>query len=312
METILLIDAKNLVSAAHFANWPNKGIVDDPDNLCVLETVLSTLTNLVVSMNPIEVVICADHPSGCDARRKIYPQYKGHRVKDPVSEDYKHRVCYGLRDILPCCWIEKEGYEADDLIARITEGYQKSHNIVIVSNDGDMFQLVQRFPDRVNVYDHIKKRFMSHEKFPHPIELMKGIVGDASDNIKSVTGEKTMLRIMEGEIGLDEVLDKGITISEKLPRREVFYRNLSLVSLIGKYAVLPKIDLSPIGICDSRDFCFPMMDEKLQQMMPEKHCGGGFSWILSNWENWWNLRDVRLHKRGVISWPPAQKSVSLT
>jgi 5'-3' exonuclease len=241
----LVIDASSLVSVFIHATWPKGQIEGDGDGRVLWHTV-KAVTRLVKDLSPTNVVICGDHGGReTRARRALLPTYKGHREHKPLHGEERRFFLAFCRKYLPVRVLFKIGYEADDLIAYVAENDAiKNRSVIIVSKDRDLLQLQQMFPDHVSCYDSTGQGFLSIKHEDVEFTWLKALTGDASDNIPSVTGEKTALKLLRGEYkqSLQEYLESGVTRSEKLPRMEVFKRNLRLVTLLGKGAYLKKID----------------------------------------------------------------------
>jgi DNA polymerase-1 len=99
--------------------------------------------------------------------------------------------------------LEMEGYEADDLIGTVAKGLAPEVDVVIITGDKDILQLVS---DRIQVYDTMKeKRFGVEEvvqRFgvkPEQVVEVMGLAGDAIDNIPGVPGigEKTAIELIK-------------------------------------------------------------------------------------------------------------------
>lgn len=118
--------------------------------------------------------------------------------------------------------IEKEGFEADDIIGTIVEKTKNDIEDIIVTGDLDTLQLVDKntkvytLKKGINdtiVYDEkaVRERY---ELEPEQIVDFKGLKGDPSDNIPGVKGigEKTAINLLK-EFGtienLYEKLEKG-------------------------------------------------------------------------------------------------------
>lgn len=147
-------------------------------------------------------------------RRELLPEYKGPRYRskdDPLYEEMdedhasylqkfrSQRVM--LEYILPRLGVhsvrlkEPHGWEADDIIYGLTRRITSS-NILVVSDDKDMFQLVSNHENkRVDLYRPIAKQYITEESFEDELGyskaenlLRKAILGDPSDNIPKVPG----------------------------------------------------------------------------------------------------------------------------
>lgn len=126
-------------------------------------------------------------------RHEIYKEYKANRPAMP--EDLSPQIPYIMKivDAFRIPVLEKEGYEADDLIGTISrKAEEKSFEVVIVSGDKDMMQLVS---DKVSQWDTMKDVIYSpgdvEKKFgvsPDKVVDVLGLMGDASDNVPGVPG----------------------------------------------------------------------------------------------------------------------------
>lgn len=170
------------------------------------------------TFKPDYVIVCNDKPPYL--RKKIYPQYKearkayADRDKDRLILANQGRVlCLEFLDSLNIQVLEKQGYEADDMIAVICEDlYKTVDQIVVVSNDDDLFQLFQYSE---NIYIQRNKTFYSVRNFyedyeglePSQWPLFLALKGSHNGvpGLKGV-GEKTALKIIRDESVLEQVL----------------------------------------------------------------------------------------------------------
>ena len=156
-------------------------------------------------------------------RHVEFEQYKAHRPPPPedliIQFPYARRVCQALR--VPV--LEKDGWEADDVIATLAErAKEKGYDVVIVTSDKDMFQLVD---DRVKVLNPAKGNMLMdaakvEEIFGVPPARVTDVLalwGDASDNIPGVPGI--------GEKGAKEIvrqfasLEEAVAHADEIPRK---------------------------------------------------------------------------------------------
>ena len=130
-------------------------------------------------------------------RSKIYKEYKANRPTMPQGLipqiPYIRKIVegYGIAAL------EMEGYEADDLIGTVAKKLEPEADVVIITGDKDILQLVS---SRIHVYDTMKERKIGVqeviERFgvrPEQVVEVMGLAGDAIDNIPGVPGigEKT-------------------------------------------------------------------------------------------------------------------------
>jgi DNA polymerase-1 len=158
-------------------------------------------------------------------RHAMYKEYKATRVKQPqeLYDQIPH-----IKDILAGFKIpiyEKDGYEADDLIATICS--EKSIDnpetlSIVVTGDLDTLQLVDDNTEVLALKKGMTDTFTYNEETVEeryglkPLQLidLKSLRGDPSDNIPGIRGigEKTAIEIIKefGSLeGLYEALDKN-------------------------------------------------------------------------------------------------------
>ncbi|MBF8808119.1 MAG: DNA polymerase I [Enterococcus lacertideformus] len=190
-------------------------------------------TNAIYAFNTMfENVMQKEHPThvlvAFDAgkttfRTELYADYKGGRSKTPG--EFKEQMPY-IRELLTGLGVqyyELPNYEADDIIGTLAEKVNKEEfDVVVLSGDRDLTQLASK-EIKVNItvkgVSDIESYTPEHvaEKYdgltPNQIIDMKGLAGDASDNIPGVTkiGEKTAIKLLKqyGSVeGIYEHLDE--------------------------------------------------------------------------------------------------------
>ena len=99
------------------------------------------LRRLLKDYQPDYIAIIFD-PPGATFRDKLFEKYKAQRAPMPDEMrpqlPYVRRLCEAMR--LPV--VEVQGYEADDVIGTLAKKAAKDVEVLIVSNDKDMMQLV--------------------------------------------------------------------------------------------------------------------------------------------------------------------------
>ncbi|MEM9705585.1 MAG: DNA polymerase I, partial [Pseudomonadota bacterium] len=183
------------------------------------------LTDMGDDHDPTHFAVIFDY-SSYTFRNDLYPEYKANRDEPP--EDLAPQFPL-VRDAtrafgVPC--IEKEGYEADDIIATYARQIERDGGeCVIISSDKDLMQLVT---DRVTMFDTMKNRRIGRdevvEKFGLPPEKVidvQALAGDSVDNVPGVPGigVKTAAQLLEEFGDLETLLEQAETIKQK-KRRE--------------------------------------------------------------------------------------------
>lgn len=153
-------------------------------------------------------------------RHKMYSEYKAGRKGMPDELAVQMPIIKEILTNLGMCVLEKEGYEADDILGTLARICDESDTeCVIATGDRDSFQLIS---EKVNVrlastkmgkaeatiYDIDKIKEVYHAT-PQQIIDIKAIMGDSSDNIPGVAGigEKGAIALIEKFGSLSYIYD---------------------------------------------------------------------------------------------------------
>jgi len=151
-----------------------------------------------------EYIAAVFDSKGPTFRHDIYNAYKANRP--PMAQDMAVQIPY-IKDIsngfnIPV--IEKQGYEADDLIGTLAAQAEKAgFSVIMVTGDKDFLQLVS---DNIRIWDPMKEKTIDlisvRQEFklePSQMIDMMGLSGDTSDNVPGVPGigPKTALSLIQ-------------------------------------------------------------------------------------------------------------------
>ena len=261
-KTFYLIDGSSYIFRAFFGVRQqlstSKGF---PTN--ALYGFINMLQKVIREEKPDYLVVAFDSPEKT-FRHKIFPDYKANRDAPPEELSKQFPYFEPLVEAYGLSSIRRPGFEADDIIGTLAlKGGQEGLDVVIVSGDKDMMQLIS---PNVHMLDTMKnKKFMDKEvleKFGVPpdkvIEVM-GLMGDSSDNIPGVTGvgPKTAAELIQ-KFGSIESLYKRIEevekkkVKEKLERdKESAFMSRELVSIDTGMDLEFNSDLMKPGKVDS-------------------------------------------------------------
>jgi DNA polymerase I len=169
-------------------------------------------------------------------RRRFWPGYKANREGKQMPEavlDAYPQMELLRKVLLPRLGLinqmAQNGYEADDLIARLSV-ISSSITITVVSSDSDLFQLLG---PRCHIYNLGKKSLYTYRDFiyeygvsPYLWTEIKAIAGDNSDGIDGVPGIgiKTAVKYICGAT-------KFKTAEKVASYKQVVKRNRSLIRL---------------------------------------------------------------------------------
>ena len=198
----------------------------------------SMLLKVLREIKPEYVAVVLD-AKGPTFRDEIYPDYKANRPSMPEGLEpqipYIKRIIQGYS--IPV--IEKEGYEADDVMGTIAkEVAKKGVYVTIVTGDKDMLQLVD---EHIHTLDTMKDRSFGAREVverygvkPGQMTDIMGLAGDSIDNIPGVPGigEKTAVALIKEFDTLENLLANR----EKLPRKKL----IEALTRFGEQATLSK------------------------------------------------------------------------
>ena len=238
--TLYLIDGNSYIYRAYHAVRSlatSKGL---PTNAIYGFT--NMLLKIVKEKKPDYLAIAFD-TKGPTKRHIEYEQYKAHRPempKDLVPQiPYIHKLVEAFN--IPA--ILMEGYEADDIIGTISKKMEKDFDVVIVTGDKDMLQLISQ---NIKIYDTLKEKVYEEkdvvERFgvaPDKVVEVMGLMGDASDNIPGVhgIGEKTATALI-AEFGSIENLLSNIDKIKKPKLAEALKGSADIARLSRELATI--------------------------------------------------------------------------
>ena len=193
----------------------------------MLWKLLSDARDTSVGVTPTHLAVIFDYSSKT-FRNELFSDYKANRTTPP--EDLVPQfslIRQATRAFnLPC--IEKEGYEADDLIATYARAAEAAGaDVTIVSSDKDLMQLVT---DHVFMYDSMKDRQIGIpeviEKWGVPPEKMidlQALTGDPTDNVPGIPGigPKTAAQLLTEYGDLDTLLERASEIKQNKRRENI-------------------------------------------------------------------------------------------
>ncbi|MGH6817182.1 MAG: DNA polymerase I [Methylovirgula sp.] len=204
-------------------------------------------------------------------RREIYPEYKSNRSEPPedlIPQFPLMRAAVRAFGLVP---LEKDRYEADDLIATYAfQARQRGADVLIVSADKDLMQLVG---DRVAMYDPASgeagaKGAREERKIgvpevldyfgvpPEKVIDVQALAGDSTDHVPGARGigVKTAAQLIAEYGDLDALLARAAEIKQP-KRREVLTdpESVALIKLSKRLVTLVRdldldVSLDELGL----------------------------------------------------------------
>ena len=247
MSRLVLVDGNSILNRAFYGIMGNK-MLTTPDGKYTnaVYGFLAILFKVIEDLKPEYIAIAFDLKAPT-ARHKLYEGYKATRKGMPNELAEQMPIVKEILGLMNIIIIEKEGYEADDILGTLAKkGEKEGLDVTIVSGDRDTFQLTSK---KISVrIPHTKAGKTETDTFGEdeiiekygvkPIQLIevKGLMGDTSDNIPGVpgVGEKTALELVKTYKSIDK-LYKAIennedTLKPKLKEKLEQNKDLAILS----------------------------------------------------------------------------------
>ncbi len=218
MNKLLLIDGNSIINRAFYGIMGSKMLMtEDGTYTNAVYGFLSILFKELDDIKPEYLVVAFDLKAPTH-RHKMYDKYKANRRGMPEELAMQMPILKETLKAMNVCIIEKEGYEADDILGTLAKWGQKEElEVTVLTGDRDSFQLIDknikvRIPrtkmGKTETEDYTVEK-IEEEYGLEPLDLIevKGLMGDTSDNIPGVpgVGEKTALNLIKQYKSIDEV-----------------------------------------------------------------------------------------------------------
>ncbi len=221
---LFLIDGSALFYRSYFAFIRNPLINSKGENTSAVFGFASSLMKILMDEKPdyLAVVFDTKEPT---FRHQKYPEYKATREKMPEEMIIQYPRIIELVDAFDIPFLEKPGYEADDVIATLArQASEQGIETLMVTGDKDFMQLISPLSKmyvirpgkdvEILTLDLLKERFnMTPEQVIDYLALM----GDSSDNVPGVpgVGEKTAKELIKDYHDLDNLYQNLDKVTKK-------------------------------------------------------------------------------------------------
>jgi len=177
-------------------SWINEKCEHEPNKEFILiYNFFRNLRSIIETFSPDKCFFVLEgHPQ---FRYDLFAEYKANRIikqahkKEDLDKFYhSKKEIIKLLQLLPFTICRAANYECDDVINTLCEN-MKEELLIVLSNDSDYIQLLQRGYKNCRIYNPIKKEFMIAP--PYPYVAWKCLNGDKSDNIPPLLKPKKAL-----------------------------------------------------------------------------------------------------------------------
>ena len=248
MEKLFVIDGNSILNRAFYGTMSRSRLMKTTDGTYTnaIFGFLAVLFKELDEAKPEYLVVSFDVKAPTK-RHELYKDYKGTRKGMPDELASQMPLIKKVLTAMNIKIIEKEGYEADDILGTLAKfGESQGLKVILLTGDRDSFQLAT---DKTIIrIPHTKQGKTETEDFdrnkilevygvePKALIEVKGLMGDASDNIPGVSGigEKTALGLIKEFGTIDNIyknIDEGnISIRGKTKEKLVEGRDMAFLS----------------------------------------------------------------------------------
>lgn len=241
------------------------------------------ISRLMITRKIKHMLICYDWQGSESYRADIYPTYKSNRIKKEYISA-QELIIRKMIELLGIASYEKCGYEADDIIGSAVEQYRDVFDVVILTGDKDLLQLVQ---PGVEVYDSMKNAYYGDKdvakKFgvrPDQIADYLALAGDKVDSIPGVQGIGPVAakKLLETWNSVEDIY-KNVNHVEKKWRKKL--EDGEELAKISKSLTTLGIINIPLSIEDLS--VHPVYDEELIELFAKLEFNNGISKLKQLW-----------------------------
>ncbi|WP_217807578.1 5'-3' exonuclease [Thalassobacillus devorans] len=272
---ILLVDGMALLFRAFYATaMSNYYMINSkgmPTN--AVYGFVKHLFTAAKNYEPSHVVCCWDMGS-TTFRTEMFPAYKANRGEPPVELVPQFDLVKEVVESLDIPNVGLAGYEADDCIGTLTSKYSEHSEVIILTGDQDILQLLQ---DNVTVsllkkgygnYAEYQQETFVEEKGITPAQMidLKALMGDSSDNYPGVKGigEKTALKLLTEYETIEGILDNLPKLTKG--QRTKIENELEMLHLSRKLAAIHcEVDVD----CSLEDAILEINQERMMEKFNE-------------------------------------------
>ncbi len=246
--TLLLIDGHSVAYRAFFALPVENFSTTTGQHTNAVYGFTSMLINVLRDEQPTHLAVAFD-VSRQTFRSEQYAEYKANRSASPPEFSGQVALIKEVLDALNIVHIERDGFEADDIIATLArQGASAGLDVLICTGDRDTLQLVN---DKVTVL-YPRKGVSDLARLDPPTVLEKylvepsrypelaALVGESSDNLPGVpgVGPKTAAKWLDAYDGLENLVRHADEVGGKAGESfrahlDDVVRNRRLNALVG-------------------------------------------------------------------------------
>lgn len=198
---------------------------------------VNILIKAIFDIAPKYIVVALDYGKKT-FRNNLFSEYKAKRKPTPNELKSQFPLLKKMLESMSITYIEKEGFEADDIIGTLTKKFDTEN--IVITGDRDALQLINENTQVWLTKKGITEvKIMTEESYneeyglvPGQVIDLKALMGDSSDNIPGVQGigEKTALELMKEYGSLDNIYKNLNNIKGKLQEKLINNKDMAYLS----------------------------------------------------------------------------------
>ena len=238
---LFLLDAYALIFRGYYAFIKNPRINSKGMDTSAIMGFTNSLLDVIKRERPDHLAVCFDK-GGSASRTTLFTDYKANRDETPEAIRIAVPYIQQLLQAMHIPVVEKEGFEADDIIGTLAKQAEKEdYQVFMVTPDKDFAQLVSE-----NIFMYRPARMGNgieiwgipevQEKFevdrPEQVIDYLGMMGDAVDNIPGLpgVGDKTAKKFIQAYGSMEGLLEHTAELKGKLKEKIEANKELGLLS----------------------------------------------------------------------------------
>ena len=228
MDKILLIDGNSLVYRAFYGSaYGPAGIMKNSSGFPInaISTFNMMISKVIRNYEPSHIFVAFDAGKQTFRHEKL-ESYKGGRQSTPPELIQQFPEVKKMLELMDIKWFEITNIEADDIIGSLSLKFSEHAEVLVISSDKDLHQLVKERvtviapqngakPDKVlNLGNFLAETGI----YPVQVPDFKGITGDASDNLPGVKGigNKGAIKLLDAYSTLEGVYEHMSELTPKM------------------------------------------------------------------------------------------------
>ena len=240
MPRLFLIDAYAMIYRAYYS-FINRPMTNSRgENTSAILGFVNSINDILKKENPSHIAVAFDPPN-LTFRNDLCPSYKAQRPPTPEGIKFALPWIKKIIDLFGIKQVMVDKYEADDVIGTLAKKAEKDgFEVFMVTPDKDYNQLVS---DNIKIYKPKKnnadieiidaKEFCAQTGLQNPLQFIDilALWGDASDNVKGVTGigEKTAYKLIQDYGSIENIYANISKLKGK--QKENFINDREVVNL---------------------------------------------------------------------------------